>query len=223
MACTNRPTTRSLRLPATVLQPEPAKQQQAKPYQEMFTRELRRFIRKTPKNTQDGTDARIELQRRFALPVACFMLALVGIPLGASSRKGGRSAGYVWAIFLAFFCYYLSYITLTSLAQRSHSISVELASWLPNAGFAIVGIVMIARMDVARRSGLARHCAANDHEVDDPDIAWIINKPRVRCQGAESSWRCSRYSRQLRAVELPVLLRRHPLLSGNDVSGVYVL
>ena len=64
------------------------------------------------------------------------MLALVGIPLGASSRKGGRSAGYVWAIFLAFFCYYLAYITLTSLA-RSHSMSVELASWLPNAGFAI--------------------------------------------------------------------------------------
>ena len=63
------------------------------------------------------------------------MLAMVGIPLGASSRKGGRSAGYIWAIFLAFFCYYLAYITLTSLA-RSHSMSVELASWLPNAGFA---------------------------------------------------------------------------------------
>jgi LPS export ABC transporter permease LptG/LPS export ABC transporter permease LptF len=131
---------------ATALQAEPTKQQQAKPYQEMFTNELRAFIRRTPGNTQDGTDARIELHRRFALPVACFMLAMVGIPLGASSRKGGRSAGYVWAIFLAFFCYYLTYITLTSLA-RSHSMSVELASWLPNAGFAIAGIVMIARME----------------------------------------------------------------------------
>ncbi len=131
---------------ATALQAEPSKQQQAKPYSEMFTRELRRFIRQTPKNTQEGTDSRIELHRRFALPVACFMLAMVGIPLGASSRRGGRSAGYIWAIFLAFFCYYLSYITLTSLA-RSRSISVELASWLPNAGFAIAGIVMIARME----------------------------------------------------------------------------
>jgi len=92
---------------ATVLQAEPTKQQKAKPYSEMLTKELLAFIRRTPKNTQDGTDARIELHRRFALPVACFMLAMVGIPLGASSRKGGRSAGYVWAIFLAFFCYYL--------------------------------------------------------------------------------------------------------------------
>src|SRR5580658_3475601 len=131
---------------ATALQAEPSKQQQAKPYSEMFTNELRRFIRQTPKSTQEGTDSRIELQRRFALPVACFMLAMVGIPLGASSRRGGRSAGYVWAIFLAFFCYYLAYITLTSLA-RSHSMPVELASWLPNAGFAIAGIVMIARME----------------------------------------------------------------------------
>jgi LPS export ABC transporter permease LptG/LPS export ABC transporter permease LptF len=131
---------------ATALQAEPTKQQQAKPYQEMFTNELKAFIHHTPANTQDGTDSRLELHRRFALPVACFMLAMVGIPLGASSRKGGRSAGYIWAIFLAFFCYYLSYITLTSLA-RSHSLSVELASWLPNAGFAIAGIVMIARME----------------------------------------------------------------------------
>ncbi len=75
---------------------------------EMFTRELQAFIRPTPQATQDGTDARIELHRRFALPVACLMLAMVGIPLGASSRKGGRSAGYIWAIFLAFFCYYLA-------------------------------------------------------------------------------------------------------------------
>ena len=36
------------------------------------------------------------------------MLALVGIPLGISSRKGGKSGGYVTAIFLAFFCYYLT-------------------------------------------------------------------------------------------------------------------
>jgi LPS export ABC transporter permease LptG len=115
----------------------------------MFTRELQAFIRKTPAKKQNGdpgTDARIELHRRFALPIACLTLAMVGIPLGTSSRKGGRSAGYVWAIFLAFFCYYLSYITLTSLA-RSHSMRVDIASWLPNAAFFIAGAVMIARME----------------------------------------------------------------------------
>jgi LPS export ABC transporter permease LptG/LPS export ABC transporter permease LptF len=131
---------------AQVLQAQPHEQQRAKPFSEMLTRELIRFARTSPVNTQDSIDARIELHRRFALPFACLMLAMVGIPLGASSRKGGRSAGYIWAIFLAFFCYYLAYISLTSLA-RSHSLSVELASWLPNAGFGIAGILMIARME----------------------------------------------------------------------------
>lgn len=131
---------------ATALQAEPAQQKTAKPYQEMLTGELQRFIRKTPKNTQESIDARIELHRRFSLPVACLMLALVGIPLGASSKKGGLSAGYIWAIFLAFFCYYLAYISLTRLAS-SRSMPVEVASWLPNAGFLVAGVFMIARME----------------------------------------------------------------------------
>jgi LPS export ABC transporter permease LptG len=131
---------------AWALQSNPEQKQSAKPFSEMFTGELRAYIRKTPKSTQDGTDARIELHRRFALPIACLMLALVGIPLGISSRKGGQSAGYIWAIFLSFFCYYLGYIALTGLA-RSHSLGVDLASWLPNIAFGLAGIVMIARME----------------------------------------------------------------------------
>ncbi len=132
---------------ATVLQAQPQQQQRAKPFKEMFTNELWAYVKKAPKKTQNGIDSRIELQSRFVLPVACFMLAMVGIPLGASSRKGGRSAAYVWAIFLAFFCYYVAYITLTGLA-RSHSLPVALASWLPNAGFAVAGVIMIVRMEV---------------------------------------------------------------------------
>ena len=131
---------------AMTLQQAPQQEQKAKPYVEMYTRELLKVIAANPRATQDGTDSRIELHRRLALPAACLMLAMVGIPLGASSRKGGRSAGYIWAILLAFFVYYLSYISLTSLA-RAHTISVELASWLPNVAFGIAGIIMIARMD----------------------------------------------------------------------------
>ena len=130
-----------------VLDAQPQQAQKAKPYKEMFTRELLAFIRANPRNTQDGIEARIELQRRLALPVACLMLAMVGIPLGTSVKKGGRSAGYVWAIVLAFFCYYLAYITLTSLA-RSRAMPVEVASWLPNVVFGVAGLIAIARMEM---------------------------------------------------------------------------
>ena len=51
----------------------------------------------------------IEFHRRLALPTACVVLALVGIPLGLSSKKGGKSSGFVLTIGLVF-AYYLSLI-----------------------------------------------------------------------------------------------------------------
>jgi LPS export ABC transporter permease LptG/LPS export ABC transporter permease LptF len=113
-----------------------------RPFSEMNTRELRRYSATGP----DWVEARIELHRRLALPIACLVLALVGIPLGVSSRKGGKSGGYVTAVFLAFFCYYLAFITLVSLA-RAGTLTVEVALWLPNAAFLVAGLIAVARME----------------------------------------------------------------------------
>src|SRR5258708_7821952 len=82
-----------------VLDASQQKQPGIKPFTEMNTGELKRYSR----TGANWIEARIELHRRMALPLACMMLALVGIPLGVSSRKGGKSGGYVTGIFLAFF------------------------------------------------------------------------------------------------------------------------
>jgi LPS export ABC transporter permease LptG len=130
----------------TVLLQNPQQELHAKKFPEMLTREVIQTIRTSAPGSQDKMEARIELQRRLALPFACIFLALVGIPLGASSRKGGRSSGYVWAILLSFFGYYLAYISLTNIA-RARTMSAELASWLPNILFGVVGIALISRME----------------------------------------------------------------------------
>ncbi len=131
----------------TALQVAPAKQKEVKPIKEMFTRELIRFARNAKRGSDDWIEGSLELHRRFALPIACLMLAMVGIPLGTSSKRGGRSSGYVWAIFLCFCCYYMLFIGLTRLA-RSHTLTPVVASWIPNALFGIAGIIMIARMEM---------------------------------------------------------------------------
>lgn len=120
----------------------PPAEQTAKDFSSTSTRELPWQARHSPK----WLDARIELHRRLALPLGCLTLALVGIPLGISSRKGGKSAGYVTAIFLAFFCYYLSFMSLMNLARRE-KLPVELAAWAPNAVFAICGLIFLARLE----------------------------------------------------------------------------
>ena len=98
------------------------------------------------KRGPDLLENRIELHRRFALPVACIMLAMVGIPLGIATRKGGKSAGYVNAFFLAFFCYWLASITLIGQAKVG-KLPVPLAIWLPDAAFGLAGIVLLFRME----------------------------------------------------------------------------
>jgi LPS export ABC transporter permease LptG/LPS export ABC transporter permease LptF len=108
----------------------------------MNTRELMRY----PRSGDDWTEVRIELYRRFALPVACIALALVGIPLGIATRKGGKSAGYVIALFLSFFCYHLSSLTLIGFAKQ-RSLAVSTAVWLPDVVFILAGIVFLYRME----------------------------------------------------------------------------
>jgi LPS export ABC transporter permease LptF/LPS export ABC transporter permease LptG len=59
----------------------------------------------------------IEFHRRFALPAACIVLALVGFPLGLSAKKGGKSAGFVLTIILVFAYYFVSLFGI-SLARQ---------------------------------------------------------------------------------------------------------
>jgi LPS export ABC transporter permease LptG/LPS export ABC transporter permease LptF len=94
----------------------------------------------------DWIEVRIELHRRFALPLACIMLALVGIPLGISTRKGGKSAGYIIALFLGFFCYHLSSVALVGVAKQ-RTLPIPVAIWLPDAAFFLAGIIFLTRME----------------------------------------------------------------------------
>jgi LPS export ABC transporter permease LptG/LPS export ABC transporter permease LptF len=122
----------------------PPAEQHGKPVKEMTTSELRR--RAADRRLPDWLDAKIELNTRLALPPACLMLALVGVPLGVASRKGSKSSGYVTGVFLAFFCYWLAFLSLTHLAQQ-RTLRAEVALWLPNAVFGVVGLIFVGRLE----------------------------------------------------------------------------
>ena len=117
-------------------------------------------------------DARVELHRRLALPVACILLALVGIPLGVGSRRAGRSGAFVITLFLAFF-YYMSLVSLIGLAQQG-KLSPELAAWGPNVVFGLIGLGLVVGIDrPGDRDYLTRLRAARDR-------AWATVKESVQ-------------------------------------------
>lgn len=86
----------------------------------------------------------IEMQKRLAYPTACLVLMLVGIPLGLSSRRGGKSMGFVLTIFLVFIYYFLS-STGMALA-RQEKIPVTLGVWGANVLFAVAGLLLLRQM-----------------------------------------------------------------------------
>ena len=99
-------------------------------------------------NTADANLQRwelIELHRRFALATACVVLALVGIPLGLSFKKGGKSAGFVLTIVLVFAYYSVSLLGI-SLA-REVKVSPAQGVWIANLVFFIAGMMLLSRVE----------------------------------------------------------------------------
>jgi len=93
--------------------------------------------------------ARVELHYRFALPVASLVLALVGVPLGLSTRKGGKAVGVVLTIILVFFYYIIMAFGLSFAKQGRLNPAVGL--WLANACFAVTGTLMLLHLPRFRR------------------------------------------------------------------------
>ena len=82
------------------------------------------------------------IQQKFALPVACLVLALIAVALGASNAKDGKLAGFALGSGVVFVYYILLYSPrAAALAGR---IPPRLAPWLANVvlGAAGIGLVM---------------------------------------------------------------------------------
>lgn len=91
-----------------------------------------------------GRPYQIEFQKRLAFPAACLVLMLVAVPLGISSRRGGKGAGFVLTIALVFVYYFLS-STGTALARQS-KLPVIVGVWLVNILFATCGVFLLRQM-----------------------------------------------------------------------------
>lgn len=95
--------------------------------------------------TEEGRHAAwVELNYRLALPVASLVLALVGIPLGLYSRKGGKAVGIMMTIFLVFLYYVIMAFGL-SFAKQGR-LAPGLGLWAANVVFGLAGLVMLTNM-----------------------------------------------------------------------------
>ena len=83
----------------------------------------------------------VEWHKRFALPLAALVFALVAFPLAVRSHRGGRSIALVASLAI-FVAYYLVLTSLEGSALRLR-VPVWLAVWTPNILFTIIGGVLL--------------------------------------------------------------------------------
>jgi len=97
---------------------------------EMSIDEIKEKIEKMKLKEEDTTSQRVELHKRYAIPFACIVFALIGVPLGTQPRRSGRSHGFFFSI-LILLTYYVFLMGFEILAVRK-TVPPFFAGWAPN-------------------------------------------------------------------------------------------
>lgn len=111
---------------------------------EMEYGELSRVIKAMERSGTDVNEWKVERALKIAIPVTCIIIALFGAPLATSNQRGG--AAYGIAISLATTVTFLMAVQVTKAIGGAGIMPPDLAAWLPNAAFAVVGLVLLARV-----------------------------------------------------------------------------
>jgi LPS export ABC transporter permease LptG/LPS export ABC transporter permease LptF len=85
----------------------------------------------------------MEMHKKFSVPIACFVFALLGVALGASHRKDGKLAAFVLGIGVIF-AYYVIMFTAEALT-KGFWIPAWAAMWVPNVVLGAAGLFMLQR------------------------------------------------------------------------------
>src|SRR6202034_4307016 len=141
----------------------------------------------------------IEFHRRFALPTACLMLAMVGIPLGLSSKKSGKSGGFVLTIVLVFVYYFISLIGV-SLARQG-KVSPGFGAWLANLVFFAAALFLLWQ---AERRPLSLSAIRVARKRDQLPVNGVTQERRHRRR--DNAFERASTRRRLLSASFPTLL-----------------
>jgi LPS export ABC transporter permease LptG/LPS export ABC transporter permease LptF len=155
-------------------------------------------------NGRESSVYRIEFNKRFSYPFACLVLMLVGVPLGISSKRGGKSTGFVLTILLVFIYYFLSSVGV-AFAQ-SGKLSPFLGVWGANLLFAAAGAILLYQMS---RGGIALSIFSTIGVEINKLIAKLTGNGRSDSSGTRSNLDVATFLRRFRnfsRIQFPLLL-----------------
>lgn len=119
---------------------------------DMTFKELRYAMKLTGFDPKIIRDLHLEFHRRLAFPFACFVFALIGVPLGLQNRRSGKSSGFSLCL-LVLLIYYITLSIGKTLGQKA-ILHPALAMWLPNLLFITLGIYLFRKTAAEKRMAI---------------------------------------------------------------------
>ncbi len=116
---------------------------------EMSFHDLRESLKNKNDDVSRRYDVLTELMERFSIPCAVFLMGIIGVPLGAQLRAGGRFIGIVIS-FIVFLLYYLLLAVFGRIGEAG-VLSPAVGSWIPVL-FLAVGCIWLLRRAAKERS-----------------------------------------------------------------------
>jgi lipopolysaccharide export system permease protein len=99
-------------------------------------------------DTKRGIRFLTEYHHRLVLPVGCFILSLLGLPLGLQAGPGRKAAGI--PLGLGFFVLYYVAFTMCRTMVEDMALPLVFGMWLPNIIFAAITILIFWRVEQER-------------------------------------------------------------------------
>lgn len=90
----------------------------------------------------NGISFLIEYHQRLVLPVGCFILSLLGLPIALKSKAGSRNIGV--PLGLAFFIIYYVFVTAAKGLCDTSTLPVAVIMWAPNVIFGLLTTAILA-------------------------------------------------------------------------------
>ena len=105
-----------------------------------FENNIKKNNRVIPALTNDINRYYVELHKKIAIPIACFIFILLGIPLGIISKKGNFSISI--SVSLGFFVLYWALLTIGEFLGDEGHLNPGLAIWLGNIFIGLISIYL---------------------------------------------------------------------------------
>ncbi|WP_456387501.1 LPS export ABC transporter permease LptF [Desulfolithobacter sp.] len=107
--------------------------------------QLRDASKQAGPETRQGIRYLMELHKRLTLPVGCFILSLLGVPLGLQAAPGKRAIGIPLGLFFFIF-YYILFTTGSNLVEN-RKLPLVFGMWMANGVLALITIYLFFRTE----------------------------------------------------------------------------